>query len=93
MMITVPVQLAESDIEKVDYLVKIGRYKNRSQALKAMLSDRIGQEAQVFEWDIPTDPKKYEKVLKEFIKMPKILFSSKEGKPLVKYLSEERERY
>ena len=32
MMTTVSVKLNEDELEKIDYLVKLGRYENRSQA-------------------------------------------------------------
>ena len=45
MMNTIPVPLTEAEVVKLDYLVKIGRFKNRTQAILTIL--RIGIQSQM----------------------------------------------
>ena len=50
-MTTIPIQLNEVDLGKIDYLIKIGRYKNCSQALRFLIQDRLSQETIQFEFE------------------------------------------
>lgn len=91
-MITVPVQLNEADLEKIDYLVRLGHYKNRNQAIKIMLTEHIRQEASFAELDKPENPELYEKLRSELKKKPPLLFSIADGKPIEDIVSEFRAR-
>lgn len=50
-MTIVPIQLNDGDLQKIDYLIEIGRYKNRSQALRAFIETRLNLEMMPSEWE------------------------------------------
>ncbi|MEX2680054.1 MAG: ribbon-helix-helix domain-containing protein [Candidatus Sigynarchaeota archaeon] len=91
-MTTIPVKIDEVDLRKIDHLVKIGRFKNRSQAIRSFIRDKLGDAALFPE---PVDPeieKRYHEVmvkLKELARSPVRIESTKTALELVK---EERER-
>lgn len=43
-MNAIPIKLSSSVIEKIDYLIKIGKYKNRSQAIREFISRALENE-------------------------------------------------
>ncbi|MCE7735308.1 MAG: ribbon-helix-helix protein, CopG family [Candidatus Heimdallarchaeota archaeon] len=43
-MNTVPIKLSSSDIEKIDFLIATGKYKNRSQAIRDLISRALEDE-------------------------------------------------
>ena len=43
-MSAIPVKLSAAIIEKIDYLVKIGKYKNRSQAIREFIAKALVEE-------------------------------------------------
>ncbi len=49
-MKTIPVPLDDNDLKKIDYLIKIGRYKNRTQAIRNLLQEKLAEEWIIFEW-------------------------------------------
>ena len=49
MMATIPLKLNDSDIKKIDYLVKIGKYKSRNQAIRSLINRSLKEEALLFE--------------------------------------------
>jgi Arc/MetJ-type ribon-helix-helix transcriptional regulator len=51
MMATIPLKLKDTDIKKIDYLVKIGRYKSRNQAIRSLIDRSLKEEALLFEED------------------------------------------
>ena len=43
-MTTIPIQLKDAEIHKIDYLVKIGKYKSRNQALKQLVEESLSRQ-------------------------------------------------
>lgn len=93
MMTTIPIQLNETDLKKIDYLVKIGRYKNRSQAIKTILQERLSQEAIQFNLENPEEENLRKQIVQELSKIPNFSFKIKSKKSAAELVSEERERY
>ncbi len=89
-MITIPVPLMESDLARLDYLVKSGRYKNRTQAIVAIL--RAGIQAQMipFEWERPDEKDASAKLLEKMLKTPDLNFAIQSKKSAHELLGEER---
>ena len=68
-MTTIPIQLNEVDLGKIDYLIKIGRYKNRSQALRFLIQDRLSQETIQFEFENIEVEKKRQQIVEELLSL------------------------
>lgn len=66
-MATIPIQLSETDLEKIDHLILIGKYKNRSQAVKSMLQSKLEQEKVPSEWDTPADKENRQKIISQIL--------------------------
>lgn len=92
-MTTIPLQISDPELKKIDYLIKIGRYKNRSQALKLMLSEKLTQETISFDFENQEDDKVREKIVEELrakkIEPIMMITSTKNSAELV---SEDRDR-
>ena len=90
-MATLPVKLKKELIEKIDYLITIGRYPNRSAAIREILQEKLADENYFFE-DLLINREKINKILnnlkakKDF----KIIFES--NKSATDIVSEGRER-
>lgn len=91
-MITIPIKLNELDLEKIDYLIKVGRYKNRSQAIKTMLQEKLKQELISFEEENDQDEKKRKDALAQMLKLSKLEIQFLTKKTAVELVNEERER-
>jgi Arc/MetJ-type ribon-helix-helix transcriptional regulator len=89
---TVPVPLNEYELEKIDYLVKIGRYKNRIQAIKAIIKNGIHEEIVLFEDPNSEEEKESRKVLERMLNCPDLNFIIKSNLSAHDMLSQERER-
>ena len=68
-MTTIPIQLNEVDLGKIDYLIKIGRYKNCSQALRFLIQDRLSQETIQFEFENIEVEKKRQQIVEELLSL------------------------
>ena len=53
MMATIPIKLRDSDVKKIDYLVKIGKYKSRNQAIRSFINKSLEEESFLFEEENP----------------------------------------
>jgi Arc/MetJ-type ribon-helix-helix transcriptional regulator len=92
-MITIPVQIYEIELVKIDTLVKLGRFKSRNQAIRSMLLERLSSETIILPDDTPEKAQKRQQIIKDFeikkIPFEIILIESKSAANLI---SEERER-
>ena len=91
-MATIPIKLGDSELKKIDYLIKIGRYKNRSQAIRTMLDEKLANEAHPLEFEDEQDEIKRKEIVAELKKIAEINFRSMAKKPLAETITEERER-
>jgi Arc/MetJ-type ribon-helix-helix transcriptional regulator len=93
MMATIPIQLNDVDLKKIDYLVKSGRYKNRSQAIKSMIQEKLTQEVLPFEVDNPDQDELMKKILHD-LREKKIsgVFTIDSDKSAAELISEDRDR-
>jgi Arc/MetJ-type ribon-helix-helix transcriptional regulator len=92
MMTTVPVPLSEIELEKIDSLVRIGRYKNRSQALKALLKVGIAHTTIHFEWEHLEEEQESQQLLENMLKAKKPLLTILSDKSAHEIISEDRSR-
>ncbi len=91
-MTTIPIQLSDIDLEKIDRLVKLGRYKNRSQAIKAMLREKLDQETIIFEWENEKDKDVQAQILKLALSKKDSILTWKSPKSAVELIREDRDR-
>ncbi len=92
-MTTIPIPLDDNDLKKIDYLIKIGRYKNRTQAIKALLQEKLTQETIIFEWDKSYDEDTLKKIISTLTRLPDFSFTIKSNKSATELIGEDRERY
>ncbi len=92
-MTVIPIQLSDVDLKKIDYLIKLGRYKNRSQAIKEILKEKLAQETSMQDFETLEEEEKRKKIVQELSKVSKFEFSIKSKKSAAEIISEERERY
>ncbi len=92
-MPTIPLRIDDVDLKKIDNLIKKGRYKNRSQAIKKLLLDKLQQETLPFEWQKDSDEESRIKIVSKLISMENFSFSSNSTKSSEDLIGEERERY
>lgn len=45
MMATIPIKLNKVEVSKIDYLVKLGKYKSRNQAIRSFIEKSLIQES------------------------------------------------
>ncbi len=91
-MTTIPIQLSDIDLEKIDRLVKLGRYKNRSQAIKAMLREKLDQETIIFEWENEKDKDVQAQILKLALSKKDSILTWKSPKSAEELIREDRDR-
>jgi Arc/MetJ-type ribon-helix-helix transcriptional regulator len=93
MMTTIPIQIADAELSKIDYLIRIGRYKNRSQAIKSMLQDKLNTESILFEDENPEEEILRQKIVGELEKRNhEPIFLIKSEKNSAELISEDRNR-
>jgi hypothetical protein len=93
MMTTIPVQFNEMELKKIDYLVQIGRYKNRNQAIKGMIHDKLSEQVLDFDFENLEEEEKRKKILEKIIaKNIPISFTISSNKTSVELIGEDRER-
>ena len=93
MMTTIPIQITDAELLKIDYLVRIGRYKNRSQAIKSMLQDKLTTELILFEDENDDEETLCQNIITELDKRnhePIFMINSK--KSSAELISEDRDR-
>ncbi|NHI94611.1 MAG: ribbon-helix-helix protein, CopG family [Candidatus Lokiarchaeota archaeon] len=90
-MTTLPIKLKKEIIEKIDYLVKIGRYPNRSAAIREIIYEKLANENFLWEETL-INRKKIEDMLNNLKKIKdfQIIFTS--DKTANELVSEGRER-
>ena len=93
MMITIPIQIQEADLKKIDHLVQAGRYKNRNQAIRSMLLDKLMQETLTIQEDTPEKAKRRQEILSlwEQQNIP-LEFTITTDKSAMEMISEDRDR-
>ena len=93
MTTTIPVPLNDNDLKKIDYLVKIGRYKNRTQAIRALLREKLAQQTIILKGEKTVDENSIKNIISELSNLPEFSFTIKSSKSAVELVGEERERY
>ena len=91
-MKTIPIKLIDQDVYKIDYLVKIGRYKNRSQAIKTMIDSSLSKEQILLDESDEIPQKDKEKITSYFDGQLDFNFSLDNGKSMADLVSQDRER-
>lgn len=92
-MATIPLNIDEADLKKIDYLVKKGLFKNRSQALRNLLLEQLNHINLPFEWEEKESDEKVNYVVRKLLNIPNQKLIIKSDKPASQLIQEERERY
>lgn len=91
-MATIPLTIDEADLKKIDFLIKKGIFKNRSQAIRVLLADRLINIIIPFENEENTDAI-VNNVVKRMLSVSNQSLIIKSDKSAVELVQEERERY
>ena len=92
-MSTIPIKLNDSVLKKIDYLIKIGRYKNRSQAIKAFIEEKLALETIRLDFESSENSSLKKKIIQDLVSSPDFFFEIKNKKSAAEIVAEERERY
>jgi Arc/MetJ-type ribon-helix-helix transcriptional regulator len=63
LMTTIPIKIDDVELRKIDHLVKIGRFKNRSQAIRSFIRDKLIDETLLPDQVDPETEKRYSEIL------------------------------
>ena len=92
MMATIPVKLNKVEVSKIDYLVKIGKYKSRNQAIRSFINISLLQESINIEDDNPEIEKIKDKLYQLWDAQPEFILTTESNKSLVDLVSQDRMR-
>ena len=93
MMTTILLQLSEIDLKKIDHLIKIGRYKNRSQALKRIIQERLEKEVLQFDLENINFNSQEDQLIQDLIQIPHFTFKISTNETAAELIAKERDRY
>ncbi|NVM05181.1 MAG: ribbon-helix-helix protein, CopG family [Candidatus Helarchaeota archaeon] len=88
---SISIKLKKEIIEKIDYLVKIGRYPNRSVAIREIIEEKLSNENYILE-DYFLIEEKIKPILQEILKITDLEINLKSKKSATELVSEGRER-
>lgn len=91
-MATFPIQLNDGDLEKIDYLIRIGKYKNRSQAIKSMLQSKLEEEILHLEWDSKEKLDERQQIIQKILNNKNLNIEIISDKSAVDLVREQRDR-
>lgn len=89
-MAIIPLNLDDAIIKKIDLLVKQGRYKNRSEALRDQIVKNLEKISIIENTEI--NSQKYNRVLEALLRLPSPPQFLNTEKTLTELVSESRER-
>jgi len=92
MMATIPVKLTKVEVSKIDYLVKMGKYKSRNQAIRSFIKINLLQESINLENDNPETENIKDKLYQLWDSQPEFNLTAKGNKSLVDLVSQDRMR-
>ncbi|MHA1358516.1 MAG: ribbon-helix-helix domain-containing protein [Candidatus Helarchaeota archaeon] len=90
-MSTLPIKLKKELIEKIDYLVRIGRYPNRSAAIREIIEEKLADRNYFIEDSIINWERIY-KILQELTELKEFTITFTSRKSATELVSEGRER-
>ncbi|MHA1300712.1 MAG: ribbon-helix-helix domain-containing protein [Candidatus Helarchaeota archaeon] len=90
-MKVIPIKLSDELVEKIDYLVKSGKYSNRSIAIRQLLENTLKDE-EIFYNNAEYKKNHINKIINSLIKEKKVILDIAPGKTAVEIIAEGRER-
>ena len=91
-MATIPIKLNKVEVSKIDYLVKLGKYKSRNQAIRSFIQISLLQESINLEDDNPEIENIKKKLYLLWDSHPEFNLTTKSNKSLVDLVSQDRMR-
>ncbi|MHA1378664.1 MAG: ribbon-helix-helix domain-containing protein [Candidatus Helarchaeota archaeon] len=88
---SIPIKLKKEIIEKIDYLVKIGRYPNRNAAIREIVEEKLSKENYIIE-DFSRIEEKVEPILRKLLKVKNLKVNLKSKESATEMVSEGRGR-
>jgi Arc/MetJ-type ribon-helix-helix transcriptional regulator len=94
LMTSVLIPISDIELEKIDYLVRMGKYKNRAQAIKALLKIGITHTYVTFEWEHIEEEEEEasRELLENMVKSAKPIITIQSSKSAHELISEDRAR-
>jgi len=90
-MSIIPVKLKKELIEKLDYLIRIGVYKNRNSAIREILEDELSKR-NYYEFENFVDPGKIRNIVEGLLVIKDFNITLESDKTAVELVREGRER-
>ncbi len=92
MMATIPIKLTKVEVSKIDYLVKMGKYENRNQAIRSFIEVSLLQESINLEDHNPEIEKIRNELYQLWDSQPEFNLTTRNNKSLVDFVSMDRLR-
>ncbi|MHA1675382.1 MAG: hypothetical protein ACTSYI_17360 [Promethearchaeota archaeon] len=92
MMATIPIKLTKVEVSKIDYLVKLGKYKSRNQAIRSFIKISLLQESINLEDHNPDTERIKNELYQLWDSQPEFNLTTKNKKSLVDLVSQDRMR-
>ena len=92
MMATIPIKLTKVEVSKIDYLVKLGKYKSRNQAIRSFIEVSLLQESINLDDQNPEIEKIKNELYLLWDSQPEFSLTTKSNKSLVDLVSQDRMR-
>ncbi len=91
-MATIPIKLKKVEVSKIDYLVKLGKYKSRNHAIRSFIEFSLLQESINLEDDNLEIEKIKNKLYQLWDLQPEFNLTTRSNKSLVDMVSQDRMR-
>ncbi len=91
-MATIPIKLTKVEVSKIDYLVKMGKYENRNQAIRSFIEVSLLQESINLEDHNPEIEKIRNELYQLWDSQPEFNLTTRNNKSLVDFVSMDRLR-
>ena len=90
-MTIVPIQLNDVELQKIDYLIQLGKYKNRSQAIRMFISHQLEEETIKFEWENKEENQKRIAIVEKYSKKKEPILLRNKSLNSAEYIRNQRD--
>jgi hypothetical protein len=91
-MATIPIKLKDAEISKIYYLVKLGKYKSRNQAIRSLIENSLSREPLFLNELNPNFDEIKVQLFQIWDQIPNFTLTLQNGKSWVDQISHDRDR-
>jgi Arc/MetJ-type ribon-helix-helix transcriptional regulator len=88
---TIPVQLPDPDLQKIDLLINLGKYKNRTQAIREIIHSKLTQESLSLDFENAQEIAQEKKIIQEILESGPVELKWKEKRSAAELLRMDRD--